>query len=144
MLPALAPIDELRAIAWQRSHGTSEELILAPHENAPWMATIQVPRPGSETHPALIDIDRKSKFQLIPAPGQGQVIIMIMERIPSGVWRDGRAGSRENRVRQAQLISFRDQLAQFLESVRLTGAVPGTVIINGQDLEIASYLYTWI
>ena len=60
-----------------------------------------------------------------------------MERIPSGVWRDGRAGSRENRVRQAQL-------AQFLESVRLTGAVPGTVIINGQDLEIASYLYTWI
>jgi hypothetical protein len=40
--------------------------------------------------------------------------------------------------------SFRDQLAQFLESVRLTGAVPGTVIINGQDLEIASYLYTWI
>src|ERR1022692_3793 len=97
--------------------------------------TIQVPRPGSETHPAFIDIDRKSKFQPIPAPGQGQVI--IMERIPSGVWRDGRAGSRENRVRQAQL-------AQFLESVRLTGAAPGTAIINGQDLELASYLYTWI
>jgi hypothetical protein len=47
VLPALAPIDELRAIAWQRSHGTSEELILAPHENAPWMATVPMHSFGS-------------------------------------------------------------------------------------------------
>jgi hypothetical protein len=38
--------------------------------------------------------------------------------------------------------SFRDHLAQFLESVRLTGAAPGTAIINGHDFALVSYLYT--
>src|ERR1035438_1748936 len=37
--------------------------------------------------------------------------------------------------------SFRDKLAQFLELARLTGAAPGTAIINGQDFDLASYLY---
>jgi len=38
--PAVAPLDEVRAIAWLRAHGASEKLILAPLENAPWMATV--------------------------------------------------------------------------------------------------------
>jgi hypothetical protein len=37
---AVAPTDEVRAIAWLRSHAASRELILAPLENAPWMATV--------------------------------------------------------------------------------------------------------
>jgi len=37
---AVAPTDEVRAIAWLRAHAASRQLILAPLENAPWMATV--------------------------------------------------------------------------------------------------------
>jgi len=37
---AVAPADELRAIAWLRQQNVSEGLILAPVENADWMATV--------------------------------------------------------------------------------------------------------
>lgn len=37
---AVAPTDEVRAIAWLRGHAASRQLILAPSENAPWMATV--------------------------------------------------------------------------------------------------------
>jgi hypothetical protein len=46
-VPAVAPLDEVRAIAWLRAHGTSEKLILAPLENAPWMATVPMHSFGS-------------------------------------------------------------------------------------------------
>jgi hypothetical protein len=38
--PAVATVDEVRAIAWLRANGASEKLVLAPLENAPWMATV--------------------------------------------------------------------------------------------------------
>ncbi len=37
---AAAPLDEVQAIAWLRAHSVTEKLILAPLENAPWMATV--------------------------------------------------------------------------------------------------------
>jgi len=37
---AVAPVDEVRAIGWLRKHADSQSLILAPKENAPWMATV--------------------------------------------------------------------------------------------------------
>jgi hypothetical protein len=37
---AVAQVDEVGAIAWLRVHGASEKLILAPLENAPWVATV--------------------------------------------------------------------------------------------------------
>ena len=37
---ALAPVDEAQVITWLRAHGASEKLILAPLENAPWVATV--------------------------------------------------------------------------------------------------------
>jgi hypothetical protein len=37
---AVAPLDEVRAISWLRAHAASTQLILAPLENAPWMATV--------------------------------------------------------------------------------------------------------
>ncbi len=36
----VAPADEVRAVAWLRGHAASRQLILAPLENAPWMATV--------------------------------------------------------------------------------------------------------
>src|ERR1035437_774132 len=74
------------------------------------------------------------------------------DRDRSSSWNEYRLGYGETAGREAGRTgsgrlswrSLRDQLAQFLESVRLTGAVPETAIINGQDLEIVSYLYTWI
>lgn len=38
--PAVVTVDEVRAIAWLRANDASEKLILAPLENAPWMATV--------------------------------------------------------------------------------------------------------
>jgi len=37
---AVAPVDEVQAIAWLRERAASGKLILAPKENAPWMATV--------------------------------------------------------------------------------------------------------
>ena len=37
---AVATADEVQVIAWLRGNGASEKLILAPLENAPWMATV--------------------------------------------------------------------------------------------------------
>ena len=37
---AVAPLDEVQAISWLRVHAASTQLILAPPENAPWMATV--------------------------------------------------------------------------------------------------------
>jgi hypothetical protein len=37
---ALAPRDEVRAIEWLRGHASSGQLILAPREYSPWMATV--------------------------------------------------------------------------------------------------------
>lgn len=37
---SLSPADEVQAITWLRGHATGTELILAPLENSPWMATV--------------------------------------------------------------------------------------------------------
>jgi hypothetical protein len=37
---SIITMDEVEAIAWLRAHGASDKLILAPAENAPWMATV--------------------------------------------------------------------------------------------------------
>jgi hypothetical protein len=37
---AFAAVDEGQAVTWLRAHNASENLILAPLENAPWMATV--------------------------------------------------------------------------------------------------------
>ncbi|MGO9110001.1 MAG: hypothetical protein ACLP9L_12275 [Thermoguttaceae bacterium] len=37
---AVAQVDEVQAIGWLRAHRASGQLILAPLENAPWMATV--------------------------------------------------------------------------------------------------------
>jgi hypothetical protein len=39
---AVAPVDEVQVIKWLRAHAPSDQLILAPLENAPWMATVPI------------------------------------------------------------------------------------------------------
>jgi hypothetical protein len=45
--PAVLTVDEVRAIAWLRANDPTEKLILAPVDNAPWMATVPMHSFGS-------------------------------------------------------------------------------------------------
>ncbi|MCC6861062.1 MAG: hypothetical protein IT158_21015 [Bryobacterales bacterium] len=49
MYSSVAPVDEVAAIEWLRRNARSDQLVLAPHENAPWFAT--VPMHSFASHP---------------------------------------------------------------------------------------------